>query len=125
MNIKFNGKNKVGDNGIHQRVSEAALRGLQAGGRELEEASSLIGGDASEGSRAPRPCPQVGGERNRRTGVEMTEFINDYQRRHYEACMRAQENSRKLHLSSAEMRSIVHAHREMVRASRLDERTTK
>ena len=54
--------------------------------------------------------------------VEAMEFINDYQRRHYEACKRAQENSRKLHLSSAEMRSIAHAHREMVRASRMGER---
>ena len=54
----------------------------------------------------------------------MMEFINDYQKRHYEACKRAQENSRKLRLSSAEMRSIAHAHREMVRASRMDERTT-
>ena len=56
--------------------------------------------------------------------VEMMEFINDSQQRHYEACKRAQENSKKLHLSSAEMRSIAHAHREMVRASRLGERTT-
>lgn len=56
--------------------------------------------------------------------VEVMEFINDYQRQHYEACKRADENSRKLHLSSAEMRSIAHAHREMVRASRLGERTT-
>ena len=55
----------------------------------------------------------------------MTEFINDYQRQHYEACKRAEENSRKLHLSSAEMRSIALAHREMVRASRLGEQTTK
>ena len=56
--------------------------------------------------------------------VEVMEFINDYQRQHYEACKRAQENSRKLHLSSAEMRSIAHAHREMVWASRLSDRTT-
>ena len=53
------------------------------------------------------------------------EFINEYQRQHYEACKRAEENSRKHHLSSEEMRSIVHAHREMVRASRLGEQTTK
>ena len=56
--------------------------------------------------------------------VEVMEFINDYQRRHYEACKRADEKSRKLHLSSAEMRSIAHAHREIVRASRLSDRTT-
>ena len=56
--------------------------------------------------------------------VEVMEFINDYQRQHYEACKRADENSRKLHLSSAEMRSIAHAHREMVWASRLSDRTT-
>ena len=56
--------------------------------------------------------------------VEVMEFINDYQRQHYEACKRADENSRKLHLSSAEMRSIAHAHREMVWASRQGERTT-
>lgn len=47
----------------------------------------------------------------------MQEFINEYQRKHYEACMRAQENSKKHPLSSAEMRSIAHKHREMVRAS--------
>ena len=56
--------------------------------------------------------------------VEVMEFINDYQRQHYEACKRADENSRKFHLSSAEMRSIAHAHREMVWASRLSDRTT-
>ena len=56
--------------------------------------------------------------------VEVMEFINDYQRQHYEACKRAQENSRKHPLSSVEMRSIAHRHREMVRASRLGERTT-
>ena len=53
------------------------------------------------------------------------EFINEFQRQHYEACKQADANSRKLHLSSAEMRSIAHAHREMVRASRLGEQTTK
>lgn len=47
----------------------------------------------------------------------MQEFINEYQRRHYEACVRAYELSKKHPLSSAEMRSIVHRHREMVRAS--------
>ena len=52
-------------------------------------------------------------------------FINEFQRRHYEACKRAEENSKKQPLSSAEMRSIAHAHREMVRASRLGEQTTK
>ena len=56
--------------------------------------------------------------------IEVMEFINDYQRQHYEACKRADANSRKLHLSSAEMRSIAHGHREMVRASRLGDRTT-
>ena len=52
----------------------------------------------------------------------MTEFINEYQRQHYEACKRAEENSKKHPLTSAEMRSIAHAHREMVRASRMGER---
>ena len=47
----------------------------------------------------------------------MQEFINEYQRKHYEACMRAQEDSKKHPLSSQEMRSIAHKHREMVRAS--------
>ena len=51
----------------------------------------------------------------------MTEFINEYQRQHYEACKRAEENSKKQPLSSAEMRSIALAHREMVRASRMGE----
>ena len=46
----------------------------------------------------------------------MQEFINEYQRKHYEACVRAQEDSKKHPLSSAEMRSIVRRHREMVRA---------
>lgn len=53
------------------------------------------------------------------------EFINDYQRQHYEACKRAQENSKKHPLTSAEMRMLAHRHREMVRASRLGEQTTK
>ena len=44
----------VDDDGIHQRVSEAALRGLQAGSRELEEATALISGDALDCSQAPR-----------------------------------------------------------------------
>ena len=52
------------------------------------------------------------------------EFINEFQRQHYEACKRAEENSKKHPLTSAEMRSIAHAHREMVRASRLGDRTT-
>ena len=43
------------------------------------------------------------------------EFINEYQRQHYEACMRAQENSRKHHLSSEEMRQRVLEHRALVR----------
>lgn len=57
--------------------------------------------------------------------VEVMEFINDYQRQHYEACKRAQENSKKHPLTSAEMRMLAHRHREMVRASRLGEQTTK
>ena len=52
------------------------------------------------------------------------EFINDYQRRHYEACKRADENARTHHLSSAEMRQRALERREMVRASRMDERTS-
>ena len=43
------------------------------------------------------------------------EFINEYQRQYYEACMRAQENSRKHHLSSEEMRQRVIEHRALVR----------
>ena len=52
-------------------------------------------------------------------------FINEFQRRHYEACKRADENARTHHLSSAEMRQRALERREMVRASRLGEQTTK
>lgn len=54
----------------------------------------------------------------------MMEFINEFQRRHYEACKRADADSRKHHLSSEEMRQRALERREMVRASRMDERTS-
>ena len=47
----------------------------------------------------------------------MQEFINEFQHTHYESCKRAQEDSKKHPISSQEMRSIAHKHREMVRAS--------
>ena len=43
------------------------------------------------------------------------EFINEYQRQHYEACKRADANSRKHHLSSEEMRQRALERRALVR----------
>lgn len=43
------------------------------------------------------------------------EFINEFQRRHYEACKRADANSRKHHLSSEEMRQRALERRALVR----------
>ena len=43
------------------------------------------------------------------------EFINEFQRLHYEACKRADADTRKHHLSSAEMRQRALERRALVR----------
>ena len=49
-------------------------------------------------------------------------FINEFQRRHYEACKRADENSRKHHLSSEEMRKRALERRALVRKRTMGEK---
>ena len=49
-------------------------------------------------------------------------FINEFQRRHYEACKRADANSRKHHLSSEEMRQRALERRALVRKRTMGEK---